>query len=113
MRHRYYAFAGVGVFVLLLLYLSIRSTPTPLDQSPDDREAAQRACQTSVLEEVPDGRFPFDANIEDQGEGRLRLSGSIDFGSGAQASRQNYECFLQRGPSGAYTADSVTVWRSH
>lgn len=103
---------GIGAFVLLLLYTTLRSTDTPLDRPPEEREQAQTACQKSVRESLPGARFPFTANFEDLPEGRLRLSGSVDSGPSDQPVRRNYECFLRPDASG-YVADSIWVWQSH
>ena len=109
-----YVVASTGLaFVLLLLYTTIRSTDTPLEQAPEDREAAELACRTSVRSRVPQARFPFSANVGRHADGRLFLSGSVDAGAEGQMVRRNYECFLYQGPSGAYVADSVVVWQSH
>jgi hypothetical protein len=110
-----YAWAGLAVsFVLLLLYTTIQSTPTPLGQAPEDRLAAASACRRAVGEGVPDARFPLSASVASLGDGRLHLSGSVDSGSGVQAVRRNYECFLRRDPvAGDYVADSIAVWQSH
>lgn len=104
-----FALAGLALFVLVLLYTTLRSTRTPLEQSADDRAAAQRACWTLVRDRIPEGRFPSAANVEARGVDRLRLSGSVDAG----ATRRNYECLLRRTESGGYVSDSVVVWQSH
>ena len=109
-----YAVAGMGLaFVLLLLYTTFHSTDTPLEQPPEDREAAELACRTSVRTRVPHARFPFSASVERHGGGGLFLSGSVDAGTDGQIVRRNYECLLHQDPSGAYVADSVVVWQSH
>jgi hypothetical protein len=101
-------------FVALLLYTTIQSTTTPLGQAPEDRLAAANACQRAVGEDVPDARFPLAASVADLDGGRLHLSGSVDSGSGVQAVRRNYECFLRRDPvAREYVADSIVVWQSH
>jgi hypothetical protein len=100
-------------FVLLLLYTTIRSTDTPLGQPPEDREAAELACRTSVRSRVRQARFPFSANVARHADGRLFLSGSVDAGTEGQMVRRNYQCLLHQDPSGAYVADSVVVWQSH
>ncbi|MBC7771212.1 MAG: hypothetical protein H7210_01825 [Pyrinomonadaceae bacterium] len=107
------AFSGLGLFLVALLFITIRSTSTPLDQAAEDREVAQSTCWTSVRAQAPDARFPFEASVEQQGPGRLRLSGSVDVGAEAQPIRRNYECLLRLSPSGAYATDSVVVWQSH
>jgi hypothetical protein len=104
-----FAVAGSAVFVLILLGTTLLSTRTPLEQSAEDRAAAQRTCQKLVRERIPGGRFPFAANVEVRGVDHLRLSGSVDEG----ATRRNYECFLRRTGAGEYVSDSVTVWQSH
>lgn len=104
---------GLGVFVLVLLYITVRSTSTPLTLSSEDRKAAQSVCHTSVRDRLPDARFPFDPNFEDQGSGRLRLSGSVDSGPDGQPVRRNYECLVANHQSGAYVADSVAIYQTH
>jgi len=104
-----FVLAGLAFFVLILLYTTLRSTRTPLEQSAEDRAAAQRTCQMLVREQVPEGRFPFAANVEVRGVDHLRLHGSVDEG----ATRRNYECLLRRTGAGAYVSDSVAVWQSH
>jgi hypothetical protein len=109
-----YVVASMGLaFVLLLLYTTFRSTDTPLELPPEDREAAELACRTSVRTRVPHARFPFSASVERHGDGRLFLSGSVDAGTDGQIVRRNYECLIHQDPSGAYVADSVLVWQSH
>lgn len=110
---RFLAVTGLGLFLAVLLFTTLRSTSSPLDQAAEDREVVQDVCRTAVRTRAPDARFPFDANVEQQAPGRLRLSGSVDVGPRTQAVRRNYECILQRSPSGAYAADSVVVWQSH
>lgn len=113
-RSSYVWMAVATCFVLVLLYATLRSTPTPLGQSSDDRLAAVRECQSAVREDVADARFPTSPNVTDLGEGRLLLSGSVDSGSETQTVRRNYECYLSPDSSaGAYEADSVEVWQSH
>lgn len=114
MRRSRYVVASPGlVFVFVLLYSTFRFTDTPLEQPPEDREAAELACHTSVQSRVPQARFPFSASVERRGDGRLFLSGSVDSGPEGQGVRRNYECLLRQDPSGAYVADSVVVWQSH
>jgi hypothetical protein len=103
------AVAGLAFFVLILLFTTLRSTRTPLEQSAEDRAAAERTCQMLVRERIPKGRFPFAANVEVRGVDHLRLSGSVDEG----ATRRNYECLLRRTGPGAYVSDSIMVWQSH
>ena len=107
------ALAGLGLFLVVLLYATLRSTSTPLDQAAEDRALAQDACRAGVRAKAPDARFPFDPSVEQQGPGRLRLSGSVDLGLEDQPIRRNYECMLRLNPSGTYTTDSVLVWQSH
>ena len=107
------ALLGLGLFFGILLFATFRSTSTPLRQSAADREVAQNLCRRSVRGQVPDARFPFDANVEQQPTGELRLSGSVDLGPEAEPIRRNYECVLRLDPSGAYVTDSVVVWQSH
>ena len=107
------ALVGLGLFLIVLLFITLRSTRTPLDQAGEDRAAAQDACRTSVRAQAPDARFPFDASVEQQGPGRLRLSGSVDVGPESQPVRRNYECVLRLNASGVYATDSVVVWQSH
>lgn len=109
-----YVIASMGLaFVLVLLYTTIRSTETPLEQPPEDREAVELACRTAVRSRVPQARFPFSTNVRLHEDGRLFLSGSVDAGTEGQMIRRNYECLLHQDPSGAYVADSVVVWQSH
>ena len=114
MRRTSYVVASTGLaFVLLLLYTTIRSTDTPLGQPPEDREAAELACRTSVSNRVPQAHFPFSADVERREDGRLFLTGSVDAEAEGQIVRRNYECLLRQDASGAYVADSVVVWQSH
>lgn len=109
-----YAIPALGTcFLLVLLVVTLRSTPTPLDLTTEDRASAQRACRSSVRARLPGARFPHGANVGVREGGRLHLSGSVDAGSPTQAVRRNYECLLRRLDSGAYVADSVLVWQSH
>ena len=109
-----YVVASIGlVFVLFLLYTTIRSTDTPLTQSPEDREAAELACRASVQRRVAHARFPISPSVERHADGRLFVSGSVDAETDGQSVRRNYECLLHQEPSGAYVADSVLVWQSH
>jgi hypothetical protein len=109
-----YVVVSIGLaFVLLLLYTTFRLTDTPLEQPPEEREAAELACRTLVQTRVSHAHFPFSASVERRDDGRLFLSGSVDAGTDGQMVRRNYECLLHRDPSGAYVADSVVVWQSH
>lgn len=113
MRTSYVVVALGLAFSLFLLYTTLRSTDTPLDQAPEDREAAELACRNSVRTRVPDARFPLSSSVERVPDGHLFLSGSVDAGADGQVVRRNYECLLRRDASGEFVADSVAVWQSH
>lgn len=98
-------------FSLVLLYLTIRTSGS-LDVSPEDRAAAEVACQDAVRTTQPDARFPFDADVETQATSRIRLSGSVDVGPEDAPVRRNYEC-LMVAEGTTFTVDSVLVWQSH
>ena len=108
-----YVWAGFALcFVAVLVYATLCTTPG--GQSREDHAAATRACQRAIRESVADARFPFAANVKDLGGDQLHLSGSMDSGSGLEVERRNYECLLSpQASTGAYTADSVKVWKSH
>ena len=109
-----YVWTGLAIcFVAVLVYTTLSST-TPGGRSREDHAAATRECQRAIRELITDARFPFAANVKDLGGDRLQLSGSMDSGSGMEVERRNYECFLSpQSSTGAYTADSVQVWKSH
>ena len=115
MVRRSHGFAGLGIgFVLVLLFVTLKSTPAPLREGRGALAEATRECQRSIQESVSDARFPFEPTMSDlQGDGIL-LSGTIDSGSGLQAERRNYSCYLSvRAESGSYVADSLEIWKSH
>jgi hypothetical protein len=109
----YYTLAGV-VIVLVLLQTTLRTTSTPLGEDREDWLEATRQCQRAIRKSVADARFPFQPTIGD-GEGNgVRLSGSMDSGSGPDIERRNYVCYLSANAEpGAYVTDSVDIWKSH
>jgi hypothetical protein len=115
MAERSSLLAGLAIcFLLVLLYATLGSTPTPFGQAREDHIAATRECQRAIRASVGDARFPFAATVNELHGGGLHLSGSMDSGSGLEAERRNYECFLSTHVSaGAYVADSVAIWKSH
>ena len=112
-RNRYGLAAVATSFLLVLLFATFRSTSTPLQLAPEARESARRACYASVVARLPGARFPHDPSMETRPTGQLFLSGSVDAGGPSQSVRRNYECVLRRDPSGAFVAESVSVWQSH
>lgn len=113
-RKRYLAGAAVIGFMLVLLYMTLRFTSTPLGDDRDEHAAATRACHRAIKESLAGARFPFAANVTDLQGGQVQLSGSVDSGSGLQAERRNYSCFLTyHSSAGEYVADSIDVWKSH
>lgn len=106
--------AGLAIcFVLVLAYATLSFTD-PLVRPREDHAAAVRECQDAIRDSVADARFPFAANVEELSGDQLRLSGSMDSGSGIGVERHNYVCFLSsHSTSEAYNADSVEVWKSH
>ncbi|CAN5714546.1 hypothetical protein BH23GEM6_BH23GEM6_24410 [soil metagenome] len=101
-------------FVAILIHSTLGSTSTSRGHLREVDSAAASECRRAVREVVADGRFPFAANIEDLGEGRLQLSGTVDAGVGAESVRRNFECFLShRSSSEEFRTDSVNVWQSH
>ena len=108
-----YILAGMAV-VVVLLYATLRTTSTPLGQDSNQLAAATSECQRAIREVVADARFPFQPNADDSRSGQLRLTGSMDSGSGAESERRNYICYLSVDAGrGEYAADSVEVWKSH
>jgi hypothetical protein len=115
MARNSYVLAGLAIgFAVVLLHATLRSTSTPLGQARKDHAAATRECQRALRESVADARFPFEANVTDLPSDQLQLTGSMDSGSGLEAERRNYVCFVSpHTASGGYVADSVEVWKSH
>jgi hypothetical protein len=115
MVRRPYVLAGVaGVFLLVLVFATLETSPT--SEGPDRATLVDltRECQRAIQESVPDARFPFEANVNDLRGDQVLLSGSVDSGSGLEAERRNYSCYMSvRAELGQFVADSVEVWRSH
>lgn len=106
--------AGLGAgFVLVLLYLTVVSSPPPPPSGVAHTGGdAAAACERAVVEQVPDARFPFAANVAYLGEARYRLSGTVEAVLMGETVRRNYECVVTYA-AGTYGADSIRVWQSH
>ena len=109
-----YILAGIVIVLVLLLFATLRTTSTPLGGRDDLVVAATQECQQAIRESVADARFPFQPNVSDREAGQLRLTGSVDSGSGPASERRNYVCYMSVDVErGEYAADSVEVWKSH
>src|SRR5688500_747245 len=106
--------AGGAAFVAVLGYLTLATAPARPPTGIDPNAAsAETRCRTAIEAQVEDAQSPFSGTATYLGEARYRLQGTVEVPLAAEIVRRNYECVVSYTETGAYRADSVTVWQSH
>jgi hypothetical protein len=101
-------------FLALLVYATVVTTRAPSARAADPSAAgAERACTRAVAQRLPGSRFPFAADVTDQGPSRWALKGTVDARVAGETVRRNYDCLIGYDRATGYRADSVHVWQSH
>lgn len=108
-----WAAAAVGFLILLAALTVFMAPPAPPSGAAHNADGAEAACTERVLAKAPGSRFPFSANVSYLGDARYRLNGTVETTMAGAMVRRNYECVIRYTQTGAYVADTVTVWRSH